>query len=339
MSDQQRRLVLVVGVGRSGTSLLAGVLGQLGLHIPVPEVKANDTNPRGFGEPRWAVDFHTRMLRRTRVTVNDSRPAAWEATGAMASDEALRAELGAWLREQFAQSPRVVVKDPRTVWFLPLWRACADDLGLQTSFVTMLREPAETVASAKKSYGDWQSDASRASAWLNMTLETEHSTRGTRRAFVRYEDLLGDWEREIRRVGELTGDPALAQVTRVGFPAVDEFVDPTLHRNRVDWDSHDVPAAVRTLADSVWEQVQGLARPGGDDAAAHARLDAARGAYATLYAEAEAIAQSSVTAAKRGRGKGGGKPAAPPTLRVKVLRRIPAPYRRRLRSALRSLRG
>lgn len=338
MSEAQRRLVLVVGVGRSGTSLLAGVLGQLGMHIPVPEVKANDTNPRGFGEPRWAVDFHTRLLKRTRVTVNDSRPVAFEQTAATAEDPALRAELGAWLREQFAAAPRVVVKDPRTVWFLPLWRACAGELGLETSYVTMLREPPEIVASAKKSYGDWQTDASRATAWLNMTLETERITRGTQRAFVRYEDLLADWEREIRRVGELTGDPALAAVTRTAFPSVDEFVDPTLHRNRVDWDSHDVPATVRALADDVWAQVQGFAHPGGDDAAARARLDAAHAAYRTLYGEAEAIAQSSVTAAKH-RRKGGGKAAAPPTLRVKLMRKIPAQHRRRVRSALRSLRG
>ena len=30
----------------------------MGFHLPQPEVKANDTNPRGFGEPRWVVDFH-----------------------------------------------------------------------------------------------------------------------------------------------------------------------------------------------------------------------------------------------------------------------------------------
>ena len=69
--------MLVVGVGRSGTSLLTGILGQLGLHIPTPEVKADETNPRGFGEPRWVVDFHSRLLRAERVTVNDARPAAF----------------------------------------------------------------------------------------------------------------------------------------------------------------------------------------------------------------------------------------------------------------------
>jgi hypothetical protein len=69
-----RQLLLVVGVGRSGTSLMAGMLGQMGFHLPQPEVQANDTNPRGFGEPRWVVDFHHKLLRRRRVTVNDSRP-------------------------------------------------------------------------------------------------------------------------------------------------------------------------------------------------------------------------------------------------------------------------
>ena len=52
------QLLLVVGVGRSGTSLIAGMLGQIGFQLPQPEVKADDTNPRGFGEPRWVVDFH-----------------------------------------------------------------------------------------------------------------------------------------------------------------------------------------------------------------------------------------------------------------------------------------
>jgi len=35
---------------------MSGMLGHLGFHIPQPEVKADDTNPRGFGEPRWVVD-------------------------------------------------------------------------------------------------------------------------------------------------------------------------------------------------------------------------------------------------------------------------------------------
>lgn len=328
------RLVLVVGVGRSGTSLLTGMLGQLGFAIPQPEVQADDTNPRGFGEPQWVVDFHHRLLRRRRVTVNDSRPAAWESTGAAADEPAVRDELRVWLERQLAGAAAVVVKDPRTVWFLPLWTRCAAELGVETSFVTMLRHPAEIVASAVKSYGTWQTEASRAAAWLNVTLETERLTRGAPRAFVRYEDLLADWVGELRRVGELTGSERLAAVGRE--PDVDRFVDPTLHRNRVTWDDLAVPPRVRDLAEEVWDHVCALARPGGDGDETRQALDERGERYRLLYAEAEAIAQSSITAAKGRRG--GGRPAAPASLRVRLARRVPVSYRRRLRRAVSALR-
>jgi hypothetical protein len=337
----ERQLVLVVGVGRSGTSLLSGILGQLGFHIPQPEVKADDTNPRGFGEPRWAVDFHTRLLRERRVTVNDARPAAWTSTHAAAGDAKVHGELSRWLEGQFREAQSLVVKDPRTVWFLPLWTRSAAELGVPTSFVTMLRHPAEIVMSARKSYGPGLTTAGRSCAWINVILQTELATRGARRAFVRYEDLLADWTPEIRRVGTLLGSPELAGVQPGDHPEVDRFVDPALHRSRVGWDELDVPARVRDLAEDVWAEVQGLVRPEGDGAEAATRLDAARAAYAALYAEAESIAQSSVMAAKarRGGAKSASAPAGPPSLRVRIARRIPVRYRRRLRRALRTLRA
>ena len=334
----RRRLVLVVGVGRSGTSLLTGVLGELGFHIPQPEVEADDTNPRGFSEPRWVVDFHSRLLTARRTTVNDSRPDAWAATFAAADDDAVKDELRAWLEEQTRLGEAIVVKDPRTVWFLPLWLSCASELGIPTSFVTMLRHPAEILKSALKSYGDWQTPASRAAAWLNIALETERVTRGDRRAFVRHSDLLADWRKEVTRVGELLDLPLITDgIAPEHAAAVDAFVDPGLHRNRVRWDELDVPPRLEELAERAWQELQPLADPGGDTEAVQATLDATRDAYRALYAEAESIAQSSVTAAKRSGGarKPAPKPPpAPPTLKVRIARRIPVEYRRRIRRAL-----
>ena len=57
-----RRVVFVVGSGRSGTSTMSGTLQTLGLHVPQPEVAADATNPKGFGEPQWVVDLHTELL-------------------------------------------------------------------------------------------------------------------------------------------------------------------------------------------------------------------------------------------------------------------------------------
>jgi hypothetical protein len=315
-----KRLVLVVGVGRSGTSLLAGVLGQLGFHIPQPEVTADDTNPKGFGEPRWVVDFHSRLMRRLRVIVFDARPVAFEKTAAVADDPKVGEELRTWLAGELAQSEAVVVKDPRVGWFLGLWlRACAD-LEAQTSQITMLRHPAEILTSARKSYGTWQSDASRAAAWLNVMLETERATRGAPRAYIRYEDLLTDWKGEMARVAAVLDLPLLADIAPERAAAVDAFVDPSLHRARTGWDELDVPASVRDLCDRVWELF--VAGPN----EAPAALDAALEQYRALYREAEAIAQPSVTAVRPLKKKG-----PPPTLRARLARRIPKPVRRRLR--------
>ena len=322
------RLVLVAGVGRSGTSLMTGILGQVGFHIPQPEIGADETNPRGFGEPEWVVNFHKRMMRRLRVTVFDARPRAWEVTDAAADDDALRSELRQWLKRELDQADAVVVKDPRVGWFLPLWTGCASDVGAPSSFICMMRHPAEILFSARKWYGDWQTDASRAAAWLNVMLETERGTRDMPRAFVRYDDLLADWERELRRAGDALGDPLLSGMDRSRFPAVDEFVDPSLRRSPRGWDGLDVPAPVRELVERVWGEFQPLADAGGDEERVRAALEVSHAEYNALYGEAEAISQSSVTAVKP-RKKAAA--AAPPTLRVRVARRIPPSARQRLR--------
>lgn len=334
---ESRRLVLVVGIGRSGTSLFTGILAQLGFHVPQPEVEADETNPRGFGEPRWVVDFHTRLMRARHVTVFDSRPDAWALTAEAAADAEAVAELRSWLAVQLIGGDGVVVKDPRIIWFLPLWLRCAEQLGAQTSFATMLRQPAEVVNSARESYGEWQNDASRAAAWLNVTLHAELLTRGARRAFLRYADLLEDWPREITRAGELLNLPRLVGVDPADHPRIDEFVDPTLRRKTAGSDELSVPSPLQSLLAEAWEAISRLAEPDGDDVAARESLDVVRETYARLYADAEAIAQSSVTAVRPRPRRGAvgrahsrrAKPSSGP--RRVAAKLLPARRRKRLR--------
>ena len=303
--DAPKRLVLVVGQGRSGTSLFSGILSRMGFNVPQPEVKADKTNPRGFGEPRWVVNFHTRLMRAGRVTVFDSRYMAWEGLAEVAGDERVVEELRSWLAVQFVGIDNVVVKDPRNVWFLPLWSRCAADLGVRTAFATMLRHPTEVVASARASYGTWQNDTSRAASWVNVMLHSEYGTRGSKRAFIRYEDLIEDWPREISRCGDLLDVPWLAGVDPSRHPEVDAFVDPALRRSPRGWEAVQVRPDLRAMCEQVWDGLSALADPAGDSEDARAKLDAARDAYIDFYSAAEAVAQSSVTAVKpRGQALG-----------------------------------
>lgn len=319
-SAPQRSLVLVAGSGRSGTSLFSGILQRLGFHVPQPEVPADDTNPRGFAESQWVVDFHTELLQTARVQVSDARPAAWALTADVGLDEAVQGRLREWLGAQFNEADDLIVKDPRLSWFLPLWRRCAEDLGAAPRFVTMVRHPAAVIDSKQRWYGGWQGDVGRAAGWVNQMLFTERATREAPRVFVRYDDLLDDWTQTVARVGEVLDLAVIRDAPAASMRRVHEFVDRTLSRSRPEWGDMRIPAPLRAQADEVWELVAALAADGPAD---EARLDAVRAAYVGLYEDAEAVAQSSVHAVRRPVRERRPATPAPP-----VVRRVPRRYRR-----------
>jgi hypothetical protein len=324
-----RSLVLVAGSGRSGTSLFSGILQRLGFHVPQPEVPADETNPRGFAESQWVVDFHTRLLKRAGVHVADARPAAWARTARVGLDPAVIAELRGWLAGQLSVSGHLIVKDPRMSWFAPLWRQCATELGAPPRFVTMLRHPAAVIDSKQRWYGGRQGDVSRAAGWLNQTLFTERATRESPRVFLRYDDLLEDWTREVDRAGEALGLEVVKQASAPALRRVHEFVDRGLQRSQPDWEGLVLPEALRAHADRAGELVCRLAE-GRDDLGAE--LDGVRAAYTALYAEAEAVAHSSIAAARVAASAHHGlQPAA-----RRLIRRVPRRYRRRIPAPIRA---
>jgi hypothetical protein len=325
-----RSLVLVAGSGRSGTSLLSGILQRLGYTVPAPEVPADETNPRGFGESQWVVDFHTRLLARAGVQVADARPDAWALTATVGLDRDVTAELRAWLRVQLARADHLVIKDPRISWFLPLWRRCAEELAAAPRFVTMLRHPAAVIDSKQRWYAGRQSHTSRTAGWLNQTLFTERATREASRVFIRYDDLLDDWPQAIGRAADALDLELVRRAQTPALRSVHEFVDRGLQRSQGDWEGLTVPDALRGQADRLWELACRLAA--GEDELSEP-LDELRGEYVTLYAEAEAIAHSSIAAVRPGTRPA---PGSLPPAAVRLIRRVPVRYRRAVPAPVRA---
>jgi hypothetical protein len=245
------------------------------------------------------------------VQVSDARPSAWYETGKASASGITRARLTEWMgphfREAVGDEPAVdelVVKDPRLAWFLGLWKSAALRCDAQPSYVTMLRHVTEVVGSKQRYYAPGQtssafSEVQRTAAWVNMMLHTERATREGRRAFVRYDELLTDWTVPVVRVGQELDLEAVKGATANSIRAVHQFIDPGLRRVQTTWDDVQVPARLRELAEETWRGLSKLAEPGGDTPDVHALLDEVREAYVGFYDEAEAVAQSSVVAARR----------------------------------------
>ncbi|MDN5852259.1 MAG: sulfotransferase family protein [Actinomycetia bacterium] len=290
------RLVLITGTGRSGTSTASGTLSHLGLHVPGPYLGANRSNPKGFFESRWAVKFHKRLYKRASINDFDGRPDAVRLVRE-AITPAMRDELLAFLERVSKGHEQVVVKDPRTVWCQALWGDTAAEAGLSIRYLSMLRHPAEVLGSRTEYYASG-ADADRRryyatcslGRWINSCVVNERETRGARRTFVRYVDLLGDWRTTMRKVRDDLSITYDTELTDDAAHPVDEFIDPDLRRVQVGWDDVDVPAHLRDIAEETWQTLCVLADTDGHDQAASERIDDLGDAYAQTLRDAQAIA-------------------------------------------------
>lgn len=286
VNSEDKQALLVVGSGRSGTSLTAGLLGRAGWCVPAPEVPANASNPRGFAEPQWLVDFHEGLLERSGLDNQDPRPSAWEVADRVSAKRVHKSRLRAWLKRQLDTSNHLVLKDPRSGWFLPMHRDVATEIGMTLGVITVLRPPAQALSSRQLAYGEGVGEAALSAAWLNMTLRVEERTRDVPRAFVAYEDVMRDWRSSFEQASQALGLQVL--VSHGDEAESNAFVDPQLRRASPSWEGLNVSRELARLCDSAY----GILRSLVDDPQRNVAVDLERlrMAYDEYYEDCRAVA-------------------------------------------------
>ena len=296
---------------------MSGTFDQLGLHVPGPYLGANDSNPKGFFESKWAVRFHKQITSGSGINDFDSRPNAFDlAQGAVTDD--LRSQLKDFLAGESREHDQVVVKDPRSVWAQRVWHDAAEQVGMEIVFISMLRHPAEVVGSrttyyakpddaeAQRSYGTFN-----VARWVNSSLVSERETRGRRRAFVSYVDLLSDWRPVLTGLAEDLGLTYNVDVAGGEASGVDDFIDPELRRHEVTWDELEIPESLQSVAQAVWDDLLVLQAGHGVDAQASADLDMQSARYRELFRTAADISHDAVETERRRLRELTGRPRPP----------------------------
>jgi hypothetical protein len=247
------------------------------------------------------VDFHTELLAKANLQTADARPAAWSDAAQVAFDRRVESRLQDWLKDEFKNGDHVAIKDPRLLWFLPLWSTVGSRVGAGVGYATVLRHPREVIKSKQTYYGENLHPTNRTAGWINVMLYTERATRGGARAFVKYDDLLSDWTLQIGNVASTLDLDILNRVKTSDLRQASQLVDPTLRRSITEWDELGVHGPVADMADELWELLDRVAtKSEGEDDAVRGEFDAFRRRYLEWYELVEASAQSSVLAAGRG---------------------------------------
>jgi hypothetical protein len=194
--------ILVLGMHRSGTSAVTGVLSHVGVELgphlgsPLPD------NPKGFFEHTDVVGVHEELLAALGTAWDDPRslPPGWHRDPAVAP---FRAKLAAVVVRDFAASRLWAVKDPRLCRTLPLWLDVLAELEVEVKAVLVGRDPGSVAASLRvRNAIDTEQSTM---LWLSYVLGSEVNSRSLPRTIVLYDDLLANWEAEIERLGVTLG--------------------------------------------------------------------------------------------------------------------------------------
>jgi len=228
--EQEKQAIFVLGMHRSGTSALTGVLSLLGVELGNRLMPAQADNELGYWEHADIVDVHDRLLKTLKARWDEpfSLPYEWWLDERVAP---FRQEIIEILQRDFGQSLLWAVKDPRLCRLLPLWLPIIKSMGYVPKFIFIVRHPKEVSSSLAFRNGlpVWKSEL----LWLKYMLDAERDSRGCSRVFVGYRPLLDDWRSVTSKISHALSIrwPNNKQQSQ---QQIDKFLSPTLCHHIVD---------------------------------------------------------------------------------------------------------
>ena len=275
-----RVAVLVAGMHRSGTSALTRMLVGVGCDAPRTCMEADAHNALGYWESKVIVELNDAILASGGSSWDDWGPfnPAWRSSPAAAPFHARAVRA---LEREFGNSPLFVLKDPRIGRLLTFWKESLEAFGATTRLVLPVRNPLEVAASLARR--DLIEEPYGALLWLRNVLEAEADSRGDERAFIRYDDVLVNWEAAAGRLARQLSITWPKRSTLTTLEIDENLPQKLKHQVRTDADVSDGPG----VAEWVKSTYAILARWTRDDVRKGdaARLDATKAALD----EAEAV--------------------------------------------------
>jgi hypothetical protein len=166
------RIVVVLGSGRSGTSLLMQTLHALGMEVSDDLTEASVANPIGPFEDKEIFDLQSSLIQELGGHVAAPMPDDW-----LKDKLVFRAmtQLEALIQNRLEKVNGLFgFKDPKTSMLIPLWVRLFNKMKLTPAYVLAVRDPGSTVASFLMQYNQPADMAEL--VWLVRMVETINNT-------------------------------------------------------------------------------------------------------------------------------------------------------------------
>lgn len=286
-----RTAVLILGMHRSGTSTLTGLLSLLGCDLPATVMPANDFNAKGYFESLEVCKLNDAILASDNSIWHDwqSFDQTWFQSDK--ASEFFDCALDV-LEKEYGSAPLFLLKDPRICRLLPFWLKVLEHAGIDLVVVQTHRNPLEVAESLQVRDG-LHAELGKL-LWLQHVLSAERYTRGIKRCFISYDRLLSNWQSEVARVSQALGLswPRPAELLHA---EVDDFLSPSLRHYQKPKELVLEGSSVSRWLSETYAVLELWAEQGEDEGRA-ATLDRIFGEFnqaAPNFAQVVALAQSS----------------------------------------------
>ena len=193
--SKTKTVLFVLGMHRSGTSVLTGLLAKLGAGLPRTLMPEHATNATGFFESTAVMDTNNRIL-----AEGGSRWKDWRAFSLTPekTEQAIE-RISQVLEAEFSDSDFIALKDPRVCRMAPLWLEAAHRNGYAPRVLLPYRNPMEVADSLNAR--DGLAVPEGLLIWLRHVLDAEYVSRELPRVFVPMAGLLDDWRSNVELIG------------------------------------------------------------------------------------------------------------------------------------------
>jgi hypothetical protein len=178
---------MIVGMHRSGTSCMAGILHHSGLYFGDKLLPPSAKNPKGYFENEDLWKLHHSILRAVGHPWDDTRPmpAGWEKKWIVRYKKFILKTL---ITKHFLKREVFGIKDPTINLLLPIYLDVFKTMSIEPCFIVMKRDEAAVARSLSKAegLGERQTLSLR-----NMYYESLNgSISGHKRVDMQYETLI-----------------------------------------------------------------------------------------------------------------------------------------------------
>jgi hypothetical protein len=219
--------ICVLGMHRSGTSLVARVINLLGVDLGSEEglLEAAPDNPTGYWESEEILALNDEILA-TFGGRWDSLPVLPEDWHTSQEVAPLRRRARELLRERFGERKLWGWKDPRNSITLPFWQ----DIVRGMHYVICVRNPVD-VADSLDARGDSRSGREQVEDWLRHTALALHYTASRPRIVVHFDAFFDEPTLQVERLARFVGRPKSLGDPKLKQQVLD-FIDPELVHGR-----------------------------------------------------------------------------------------------------------